>query len=722
MKKNSQNNKDFSNQRTQQNNQKKTGAEKIQPKGNSINKKNKPLIPSKGLLWLWIAVIVVLTAIAYSPTFKNEITNWDDDKYITENPFFKNFDLQTAKELFTNKDKRFYMGNYHPLSMISLSIDYKIGGIDEKGNIKPLMFHVTQLLLHIIALLLVFWFVLILLRNFNIAVVAGVLFGVHALHVESIAWLSERKDVLYTAFFVAALVCYVYFVRAKTVKNQVILYVAAVLLYLLSLFSKGQAVTLALSLVAVDFVLDRKLLSAKVISEKVIFFVLAAIFGYVAIQAQKAGEAMQDIQDYEFYKRIGFAGYGFTQYLIKLVLPVNLSSIYPYPDIINRSIPNYYWLFMIPAVAIIPAFIYTYRKSKVVAFSIAFFVLNIALLLQLIPVGSAIYADRYAYIPSIGYCILVGFGFQYFADKKPELKNAMIGFLAVYVIILGALTFQRSQVWKDSPTLWEDVVNKQPKAVVAWNNRGSTKDKVGKHAEAIEDFTRALEIKPDYAHAFYNRGTAKKDLGNERRDVALFKEAIADFDQAIRIKPSFSEAYHNRGIVKDLLGQLDEAIKDFDLSIQYNSLDPNPYVNRGVSKGKMGKLKEAIVDFQYVIDRFPTTVSAYSNRGLAKDMMGDTQGALDDYSLVLKMDPKFVTTYTNRGLIMKKLKKYNEAIADFNMALQINPKLSDAYYYIGLVKYDMKDMNGACESVQRAVELGNTVAAKYYNEFCKGKK
>jgi len=707
------NNKNYKNKKHQTNKQNASVQQIKLDKKNTGSKLNEMLAGRKMLLILAF-VITTITSITYYPMFKNEITNWDDDKYIVENPYLQKLDGNTIKQIFSD----YYMGNYHPLSMLSLSIDYKIGGKDKDGKIKPWIYHSTNLILHIISSLLVFFFVYVLFRNITVAAVAGILFGVHTLHVESIVWISERKDVLYTAFFVASLLFYTYFAK----NGKIIYYILAFVLFILSLLSKGQAVSLAVTLIAIDYFLDRKLLSMRVILEKIPFFILAVIFGIIAIKAQKAGEAMQDIQDYEFYKRIGFAGYGFAMYLIKLVLPLNLSAIYPYPDILNRSIPVHYWAFMIPTLLSIIAFFYYYKRSKQITFSIAFFIINIVLLLQLIAVGSAIYADRYAYIPSIGFFILIGWITFLLIKKYSSMRVVILSIVGIYSIVLIFFTWDRIKVWKDSATLWDDVVKKQPKAVVAWNNRGSIKDKEGRHAEAIEDFTRAIEYKPDYTHAFYNRGTAKKDLGNERNDIEMLKSALADFDKSLQIKPEFAEAYHNRGITKDLLGDFNGAIKDFDLSISINPKDPNPMVNRGVAKGKLGKLKEAIEDFTQVITTHPEFPSAYSNRGLARDMMGDTKGAIQDYDIAISLDKKSETpAYTNRGIAKKKLKDYQGAINDFSVAIERKPKAADAYYFRAMTKIDLGDIQGACNDFSISMQLGNNFAAQQYKVYC-GKK
>ncbi|MDF1547209.1 MAG: tetratricopeptide repeat protein [Bacteroidales bacterium] len=699
---------------------------KFQKKGTQsptsrIEKKNTLVSISKKQLYLWLAIISISTIIVYAPAFKNEITNWDDDNYIVKNPWLQELSGENIKSIFTE----YYMGNYHPLAMLSLSLDFQIGGLDKEGEIVPWIYHFTNIFLHLVNTLLVFWLAWLLLGRIEIAVLTGLLFGLGTLHVESVAWISERKDVLYALFFIASLIAYVYYLK----KKEAIFYVYSLVLFILSLLSKGQAVSLAVTLFIVDYLYERKLLDKKVILEKLPFLVLSVIFGIIAIKAQQAGNALHDSDSYAFYKRIGFAGYAFTQYLIKLTVPVSLSAIYPYPDIINKSIPGYYWLFMLPALAVAYAFFYYLKRNRIVAFCIGFFIINIFLLLQLIPVGSAILADRYSYIPSIGFHLLMAWMIFKLVEKNTAKKTLIYGISGAYLLVIGAASFNRTQIWNDSLTLWDDTIEKSPAAVVAWNNRGSIKDREKKHNEAIEDFTRAIVLKPDYTHAFYNRGTSKKDWASERKDSAMLQSAIRDFDQAIEFDKNFVEAYHNRGLAKENLSEyaktlaeknklLSDALADYDRTVELNPLYENALVNRGVIKGKMGNLDDAIIDFNKAIEMTPENASAYSNRGLAKDNKGDMQGAIADYNIAIEKDPEFVTAYLNRGIVYRRMKNYDASIKDFTKAILLDKELAAAYYFRGLDQIALKNGQAGCNDLQMAVNYGHPYAIAEYQHYC----
>ncbi len=678
--------------------------------------------------WIWLLAVVLFTFISFYPALDNEITNWDDDKYITKNPLLREISVENLQRTFFDEDPKilYYMGNYHPLTMLSLSLDYQLAGEDKDGNLHVWSYHLSNVLLHIANTGLLFFVIYLLFQNFRLALIVAAFFGVSTIHVESVAWVSERKDVLYTLFYLASLFSYLKYYRSDFKAKY---YILSLFFFVLSLLSKGQAVSLAVSLIAVDFVLSRKLLTKKVILEKIPYFALALFFGIVAIMAQKAGDAIHGINDYAFYKRIGFAGYAFAQYLIKLAAPFELAAIYPYPDIINRSIPDFYWLFMLPTLAVVYAFFYYLKREKIISFGIAFFTINIGLLLQLIPVGSAIMADRYAYIPSIGFFILLAAVYELFNKQKTNKTIVWQATYGLYFVFFIFMTMQRSEVWENSLALWDDTVEKSPKAVVAWNNRGSIRDKAKDHENAIKDFTIAIMHKPDYAHAFYNRGTAKKEWASEKNDSTLYRSAEYDFTQAIRFKPELVDAYQNRGIsiesIADFLTdsvqfrkQIEMALVDYNSALDIEPNHPGSLVNRGVAQGKLGFLAQAIVDFNLALKIDPNDPKIYSNRGLAYDHLKEYEKSIVDYTKAIEFDPEFVTAYRNRAIVYRKLNKHEQAIADFSKAIVFAPEILDLYYYRALSYLELKQTDLACIDFVQAAQRGYRPALLAQQLYC----
>jgi protein O-mannosyl-transferase len=681
----------------------KSGADENQPAG----RKQK---------YIWISIIAVFTFLLYIPALDNELTNWDDDKYVNEREVIRELSMENLYQLFFRNTS--IMGNYHPLTMVSLAIDYQFSDITpgNKDNpidkVEPFWFHFTNNLLHTFNTVLAFFIALGLFRKITPkyalygAVITAFLFGVHTLHVESVAWVSERKDVLYTFFFFIALLLYM-----KYLDTRKIFFLGLCLLsFVLSCFSKGQAVTMAVTLFAFDYVWKRQFLNWKLWVEKVPFLAIALGFGVMAIVAQHKGSAIHSMEEYTKLERLMIASYGVTQYFWRLIIPVKLSAIYPY-EYVSRMFPWYYYLSFIPVALLIALFFYLVKRSRAIVFGMLFFAFNIVLLLQLIPVGSAIIADRYVYIPSFGFFFIMAFGAVYLIKHKKKLMPVVGAVLAAYLILLSVLTVQRIEVWRNSITLWNDVIEKYPIAVVALNNRGSAKKAVEDFHGAIEDFSRAIELKPDYKHAIYNRGTAKKDIDD-------LKGALEDFNLALLLDPNFSQAYHNRGIVHDNLGHLEKAIDDYTKAIELKITDIKPYINRGVAYGKTGKFNRAIEDFNKALELEQNNPDAYSNRGLANNHLGNHKEAIIDFNIAIKLRPDFTDAYFNRALTKSNMGDTVGAIEDYSIVIQQEPNFYVAYYNRALLLFNSGNKEKACQDLLTSARLGYQPAQTQYGKMC----
>jgi len=693
-------------------------------KANLANSKNE--IPLQKKI-IGVAILLVVTFIGYSNVFQNELTNWDDNQYVVENNTIKEINSKNLKQIFAE----YKMGNYHPLSMLSLAIDYQMTPKKKsETNINPFFFHLTPILLHILTTILVFFLLIQLFNNYYIAFFAALLFGVHTIHVESVVWISERKDVLYSAFYIISLIFYVKYVDTKKSLH----WIFSFLFFILSLLSKAQAVSLAVTLLAVDYLRNRNFKEIHLWLEKIPYFILALIFGIVAIKAQQEGNAIisTDSESYSFIQRIGFAGYAFSTYLFEMILPINLSAINPYPDIINKTMPAYYWLGLIPSLAVIFILFMIFKKSKEFTFALAFFIINIFLLLQLIPVGSAIHADRYAYIPSIGFFTFVGIGINRVAAKNKNLQKPLFAILIVYAIVLIFLTLERNKVWKNSLTLWNDTVEKSPKAVVAWNNRGSIFDKQAtdafeqkdyKNAQnlryaAISDFTQAVEQKPDYSSAFYNRGRTKLDLGKQMKDTNIINSAISDYSHALQFDPRFADAYLNRGLAKDELNLTEEALKDFNSAIEIDPNNSTYYSNRGVAKGKMQQYQAAIEDFNKALSIKPNDESSLSNRGFAHTFLKQYDLAMQDYNRSIEIKPN-AKTYFNRCILKKQINDIEGALKDADSVILLDDSFIDAYLQKGYCFLLMNQREKACLEFSNAAQKGSKTAEQLIAINCK---
>ena len=540
-----------------------------------------------------LIVVLIITFITYYPSINNGFTTWDDQGYVTLNQHLKN---NAISDFFT-KDK-FVMGNYHPLTMITYAIEYSIAGLN------PQQYHIDNFILHLLNTGLVFWFIF-LLGGWQIAALVAMLFGIHPMHVESVAWISERKDVLYTFFYLAALISYVRYFKSR----KKIFYAITLLFFLLSLLSKGQAVTLPIALVLIDYYF-LKSINKYTFLNKIPFFVLSMLFGMIAFYAQRSANvfsspittANQIITDqtnlfykvghfvFIFYERICYASYGFIMYIIKLLLPFNLSCFYPYPDKVNGLLPVIFYLMPLVLLALVLLFFIKWRKNNRVVFGFCLFVFCITPVLQLLPVGSSIVSDRYTYLPSIGLFfimahIILHFSGYKFEDGKWNQNNFLNKRILVLSLVLLVFTsysiaaYKQCKVWKDSETLFTHVLEKYPdvyyiqyKLGYVYLNKGESCVAENKNIlsnfyfqKAIQCFTKSVSLNAKFSQAW--QALAFSYINIDKPDLALNNMNIA-----IGLTPNSAILYTLRAEIYRQLKDVNSAIIDEQKANRLNIL------------------------------------------------------------------------------------------------------------------------------------------------------
>lgn len=693
--------------------------------------------------------ILFVTLLAYIPAFQNDWVNWDDDWYILENPHITSLKTKAIQESFSG----FYKGQYSPLTMLSLAINYHF------SEYNPKSYHITSVFIHVINTALVFWFIFLLVNYLRrkqdkkeistiftgkysamiIAAITSLLFGVHTLQVESVAWVSAQKVALYSLFFLASLISYVYYVKHK----RKFYFIVSLILFIFSFLSKEQAMVLSVTLVAIDFIMKRNLLDRKVIYEKIPFFALSILFGVVSLFSQEKYGAISGKEWFSFIDRVAYAGYSFLAYLYKLIIPLKLSAFYPYPVNVGEALPAVYWLFPLLSAGIIAAVIYSLKYTKILFFGFLFYAINIFLTLQIVFTGrDVIIADRYIYIPGIGIFFLIATGFYWLWQKHQALRYVAITVLLAVVVSLAVYTYRRSQVWSDGITLWEDVQSKYPMVHVAFYNCGNARAELGNYQAAIEDYNTAQPLKPQHIGTYSNRGIAYANIGklekalkdfnkvieldstymnaysnrgNVRTMLGDFKGAIRDYNKAIKIDSTYVDAFYNRGIAKDSIGDYQGAIKDFTRAISKKSDFENAYFNRAVSKFKAGDTLGAQKDFNRVKQMNPKIEEKHRNLAKKAENSGDYSSAVSQYEKLIMLNPNSSEAYLNRGINLESIGKLREALQDFNKAAQLNPNNAKIYVNRGVAKGKLGDLQAAINDLNKAVALEPELANAYAN-------
>ncbi|MDJ1482543.1 tetratricopeptide repeat protein [Cytophagaceae bacterium YF14B1] len=652
--------------------------------------------------WIHLGYVLVFTFFAYSPTLSAAFLNWDDVPYVVENPVIRQWSLLNIKRIFTE----YTFGNYHPLTILSLSVDYAL------GKLNPQLYHCTNILLHLGNTALVFFLVRKLSPSSQTALICAILFGLHPIHVESVAWIAERKDVLYTFFYFWALICYVRYTR----EQKTSLYVYTLALFLLSILSKAMAVSLPLILLAIDYLLKRKIFSRTVLLEKVPFFLLALFFGLVAIWAQKASQSIVENDPWNFAERIVLASYAFVQYLIKLLCPIQLSAIYPYPEKSGQWIPLIYVAYVLAVLLVGGLVLYSVRFTRTYLFGFLFFTASICMVLQLLPVGRFIMADRYAYIPSLGVFWIMVVCFQKIVSGFSSHRKFIIGLGFVYLALLAAGTYRQSTLWKDDLSLWNDAVQQYPDFSEAYNLRAHARIKHNDTVGAYADFDKCIVLNGDNKAGYYGSRAGIK------ASVKDYVGALKDYSLAISFadttKMYASSLYINRGAVYAELKNFSAAFTDFERAEHLPIVDPDFFLNRGILFLESEKYTEAIADLNHAIVREPNSKEAYYHRAEVYYLQGKGHMALQDCNQAIKIDPAYAKAYNLRGLLEVKIEQFQKALSTFSDAIEADPLLAEAYYNRAYLNQSLGLTETVCEDMKQAYKLGYRSEAAYMQQIC----
>lgn len=565
--------------------------------------------------WKYIAICLALTFVAFISVFRHQFVNWDDDFNIANNKNTALLNWDNIVNIFSDP----VIGNYNPLPILTFAIERSIVGLD------PALYHINNLLLHLVCV----FFVYRIFRSLNLNTLASaagtLLFGIHPMRVESVAWVTERKDVLFGAFFLSALWLYIQYVRTGYAKKY---FYAAMGLFVFALFSKIQAVSLPLTMLLVDY-LFRRPISFKLVIEKWAFFLLSLIIGLVGIYFLKEQGSMDDSTQYSFLERIMIGGFSLGVYLVKFVFPYKMSPLYPYPASLPPEVYAGPFVFLI-----IGIFAYVaYKKDwRPYLFGLGFFIVNVMFLLQVVGAGQGYLADRFTYIPYIGLMFIVAYGLQKISESKPSMSRVLwIGFGLVSALML-VLTWRQNQIWRDSDTLWTHVLKYHTNTSLPYRNRANFRRDQGRTEEALADYNAAITLKPD--GALYN---------------------------------SRAKLYFNQN-------KLQQALDDYNKAIALDSTEGEYYVNRGAVWAVGGKLDMALADFNTGIRLSPDHANGFKNRSLVYQAYKQWDKALSDINIYLEMHPEDADLWYESGRLKNILNRYNEAMADLNRAIQINNK------------------------------------------------
>lgn len=592
-----------------------------------------PSVANPSSSWLRVGLpagIFLVSFLCFTPALGGEFLNWDDNLVLTGHAAWRGLGGDQIRWAFST----FHAGHYHPLTWLSFELDYVLWGMNPRG------YHLVNLLLHAATATLFYVVLLRLLERSGrfagrevvsrLAAAGGALFfAVHPLRVESVAWITERRDVLSGGLLVLTVLAWL----TWTAGGGRRWYAIALASFALSLLSKAWGITLPVVLLLMDAyplgrLRDRR--PAALLLEKAPFIVLAVAAGAAAFMAQKQVGAMDIVQGHSGIERVLQAGYGLFFYPAKTVAPLALNPLYALkPDFNPYEAP--YLVGAMAAAAVTAVLVLLRRRRPELFAAWAIYAVSVSPVLGLAQAGPQLVADRYSYLSCLPFAVLGAAGLAAWMSRPgAALRIPALG-AAIVLAALGVSSWSYSHAWRDSVSLWTRAVRLDAKNAQAWYNLGSAKLDRGDHAEAARDLTLAIGLNPRNASAFINRGVARM-----RDDV---DGAIADFDTAIRLHPESADAFANRGVARLMKRDADAGCSDLSEAIRLDPRHHQARLNRGLARLQRREFAAAKEDLAEAMRLKPEHPDAWYVRGQVRHEEGDFEGAIADYARALSGAP-----------------------------------------------------------------------------------
>jgi len=679
-----------------------------------------------------LCLLLALTTLAvYLPLAWQGYVNYDDSDYVTENAHVQG-GLTWDNVVWAFKTG--HASNWHPLTWLSHMLDRQLLGPEAGPQ------HLVSVGFHIANTLLLF----LLLNRMTGArwrsLIVAALFALHPLHVESVAWVSERKDVLSAFFFLLTLAAYVSYAEesgvqslASKVQSQQAggrspnpgsditqhatrntqhatrYYLLSLSFFILGLMSKPMLVTLPFVLLLLDYWplrrFERSTLNSRLstilrlVAEKVPFFLLAAASSVITFKVQQKGGAVST--SISLGARIANALVSYVRYIGKLFWPADLSILYPHPG--HWPV----WQVIAAAallLAISVAVILLARRQPYLAVGWLWFCGTLIPVIGLVQVGIQSMADRYTYVPIIGLFLLLVWGLGDLIPARPWRANALAAGSALLLAACAGLTERQIHFWRDSEALFRHAVQVTRDNYLAWNNLGFYLWGRGRTAEAMDDYRASLKINPAYEDALNNLGYAFAGQKN-------YAAAIPLYEAALHIRPNHAEVHNNLGNALSETGKIDEAIAHYLIVLEQKPDHADAHNNLGIALAMKEKLEEAIPHFYAAIRAKPGYASAHSNLGNALAVQHKLDEAIKEYQESLRLKPEDAQAHNNLGNALAEQGKVPEAIGQYQEALRLNADNPEAQFNLALALLRQGKREDAVLHLREALRLKPDYAA-----------
>ncbi|OIO53294.1 hypothetical protein AUJ46_05475 [Candidatus Peregrinibacteria bacterium CG1_02_54_53] len=619
-------------------------------------------LPPPTLRWWIVGVFFFVSILVYGSSLTNGFVRWDDGLLIYENPAIRAITPTTLKTIFTTYDPELYI----PLTFFSYQIDYLLAGTNAT------IYHVQNLLWHTFNALLVAWLMLLLTRRRWAALFVGLLFALHPLHTEAVAWASARKDVLSTFFFLASLIAYLAY-RSDHQRRTFILSLGA---YTLGLLAKVTVVTLPVILLLLDW-REKRTWNRSIFIEKIPFFALSLIFGIIAWIGKTDVLGSSGLNE-----KLFMAPKSAVFYLEKIFAPVGLSVLYPFVGDVTLRRAD----ILIPLLlffALLVTALVSLKWSRNVFFGIAFFLITVSPTLFNFAKGDFFYfaSDRYAYVPSIGIFFLVTLALTKLCGERRK-SICVIG-ATVILVVLGILAAIQARTWKNSEALFSQSLRISPDAYVAHVNLGNVERYRGEEDQAIASYRTALTLLREHGRAgpglIRSQSKIWSNLASAQREQGDLITARSSYEEALRLNSKNVYALLGLGTVAGQQGSASEAERWYREAIEVDTAFAPAHLNLGALLVNTGQLEEGITEYRTALTLNPFFPQSHYNLGVALAKLGRNDEAIGTYREAVRLQPKFTAARLNLGILLfNHAHDAKAATEQFEQILQLDPTNAQA--------------------------------------------
>ena len=644
-----------------------------------------------------LILLLVSFAVYFSALYGDFV--YDDASQIVDNPWIR--DIRNIPMIFSKSVWSFEPGivisnYYRPLMHIVFMLNYHL------FSLKPWGFHLVNILFHCGVSVLVFLIIRRVLTEPRVTTssvylsppfIAAMLFASHPIHTEAVTWTSGLPDVAFTFFYLLSFYLYV---RSQTILSGS--YLFSIVCFAVAAFFKEPALTLPVVLVAHDYVFRGERTRFPDYVKRYIPYLVIGV-GYLALRIHALGEFAPQKR----YVTLSAYQYAinvfplFIQYLEKLLVPLNLNAFYVFHPI--ASLFELKGILSLMATAVFAVlFPIALKKNRVAFLGLLFVTVPLLPVLYIPALGENTFTDRYLYLPSVGYVLLLVI-FLSWAKKK--LPRAVMSITIVFAAIWGLYTIgtiTRNNVWKDNLKLWTDTVKKSPDSEIAHDNLGLAYASQGQWDRANAEYQTVLRLKPDSEIAHNNLGLAYASQGQWDR-------AIAEYQTVLRLKPCFAEAHYNLGVACASQSQVGRAIAEYQTALRLKPDYAEAQNNLGIAYASQGQVDRAIAEYQAILRLKPDYAEAHYNLGLAYESQSQVGRAIAEYQAVLRLKPDYAEAHNNLGIAYASQGQVGRAIAEYQAILRLKPDFAEAHYNLGITYASQGQVGRAIAEYQTALRL-----------------